>query len=85
MRRVLVAIALSAHLASASPGLAAEAAPHDGEGVAYAATTPEDTPAPESLPLRLGKAAVFALVVSALLLAAGAWRRGRRKPRAKGR
>lgn len=74
MRRVLFALVLVV-LVGANVG----AAMADPSGALGAPATSS-----EGLPLRLGKAAVFAIVVSALLVGGRMWRRGRRRPGAPG-
>lgn len=78
MRRVLLALAfVLASIGSAGPSFG-QIDPSDAGTADALSSTPD---AREPLPLRLGKAAVFAVVVSALLVAGGAWRHGRRKRR----
>lgn len=81
MRRVLVAIALTLTLLVASLPSPARADTSDA-GIPSSVEPVASAPA-EGLPARLGKALVFAVVVSAFLLAGGMWRRGRRKGRPK--
>ncbi|MBX3197212.1 MAG: hypothetical protein KF894_03565 [Labilithrix sp.] len=94
MRPVLaIAVTLALGLASLSsaaevdgardagaPPRGASVTPADG-GTGEGATRERGTDegATEGLPSRLGKAAAFGLVVTALLLAGGVWRRGRRR------
>ncbi|MBX3214682.1 MAG: hypothetical protein KF850_21785 [Labilithrix sp.] len=91
MRRPLLAIAVTFALASPASaaeidgardaGVPQEIAATPAEGRTDDAATHERGTAEgatnEGLPGRLGKAAVFGLVASALLLAGGVWRRGR--------
>lgn len=86
MRRVLFAIAfMLAVLVSSPPSFAqVDAIDASDAGVpADIASAPAEITERESLPARLGKAVVFGLVVSVLLLGGRMWRRGRRKGRPK--
>ncbi|MBX3221299.1 MAG: hypothetical protein KF795_12320 [Labilithrix sp.] len=87
MRRAALAIAVTLALALASPSSFAEVGVDTDAGAppsAISAAPTESAPS-EGLPLRLGKAAVFGVVVSALLLGGRAWRirgkKGSRPPR----
>ena len=84
MRRVLFALACVVFVLLASAGRSSAGADPSEAGLASApseSVEPVEPASHESLPLRLGKAAAFGIVVSAILLAGGMWRRGRRKPK----
>jgi len=83
MRPVLVALAFTVALFVTSLPSSGQVDSADGGVPLSIATAPVETAPSESLPLRLGKALVFAVVVSAFLFAGGMWRRGRRKRRPK--
>jgi len=86
MRRVFVAIAFTFALLVTSLPSFAQPDTSDAGVPANIASAPVATAPSESLPLRLGKALVFGVVVSAFFVAGGLWRRGRRKrlPRRQG-
>ncbi|MBX3262230.1 MAG: hypothetical protein KF782_21265 [Labilithrix sp.] len=81
MRRPALAIAVTLALGLASSASAAQGGDERDAGAtprAIAAAPAEREP-DEGLSLRLVKAAVFGVVASALLLAGGVWRRGRKR------
>ena len=76
MRRAFFAIAFTLAVVACAPRAFGQVDARESGAV-----QPAPAAASESLPLRLGKALAFAVVVSGLLLAGGMWRRGRRKTR----
>jgi len=82
MRRAAFAIAVVLVL-SLSPSRSLGQGAEDA-GPAQAAAETAEAPPRDPLGTRLAKALAFGVVVSALLLAGGLWRRGRRRPPARG-
>ena len=83
MRRVLFALAFLLAVLVASAPRVAQVDSSDGGVPADVASAPAEITQPESLPARLGKALLFGVAVSVLLLGGRMWRRGRRKGRVK--
>ena len=84
MRRVLFALAFLLAVVVSSPPSSAQVDSTDAGVPADVPSAPAEITQGESLPARLGKALLFGLAVSALLLGGGMWRRGRRKGKRKG-